>query len=249
MAYNVYGYDPFQSLESPTSFFDRIYRIARDFTLKWKKELVERLVPHGSKILDGGCGTGEFINHLRDDYEVEGFEPEGKVAEWAQQEFQLTIHAGDSTTLPKNMEKFELITLWHVLEHVSDPVEELNHLRAKLKPNGKFLIAVPNITSADSMIYGSNWVALDAPRHLWHFSKKQIALLADKTGFKLVKIGMLPLDVYYNSLLSEKNCYANKGGIQLLLAPFRWSFVVIISLIYGGFTGRHSSNYYVLEKK
>ena len=249
LAYESDGYDPFQSIQSPTSIFDRAYRIARDFTLAWKKNLIERLVPHGSRILDGGCGTGEFINSLKSNYQVEGYEPEQRVANWVRKQYSLPIHAGDSSTLPTDIEHFDLITMWHVLEHVPDPVAELHSLGGILKSGGKLLIAVPNITSADAMIYGSNWVALDAPRHLWHFSKKQISLLADKTGFTLTKSGMLPLDVYYNSLLSEKNCIAHNGYSQLALTPLRLPFSVISSLLYGMITGKHSSNYYVLGKK
>jgi 2-polyprenyl-3-methyl-5-hydroxy-6-metoxy-1,4-benzoquinol methylase len=249
LAYATDGYDPFQSLQSPTSIFDRAYRKARDFTISWKKSLIQGLIPHGSRILDGGCGTGEFINSLKDHYHVEGYEPELKVAAWVQDQYELSIHAGDSSTFPSDIENFDLITMWHVLEHVPDPVTELHRLGGILNSGGKLLIAVPNITSADAMIYGSNWVALDAPRHLWHFSKKQISLLAGRTGFKLLKSGMLPLDVYYNSILSEKNCIAQSGFSQLALTPFRLPFSIISSILYGMFTGKHSSNYYVLEKK
>ncbi len=249
LAYEADGYDPFQSLQSPASFFDHIYRLARDFTLTWKKNLIAKLITPGSRLLDGGCGTGEFLNHLKSDYQVEGYEPERKVAMWVQQVHQLKIHAGNSSDLPADLEKFDIITLWHVLEHVPDPAAELNLLNKLLNPGGKVLIAVPNITSADSMIYGSNWVALDAPRHLWHFSLKQIDALAGKTGFKLQKTGMLPLDVYYNCLLSERLCITNKSIAQILLTPFRMPVTVLLSLLYGLATGRHSSNYYVLEKK
>ena len=249
LAYEADGYDPFQSLNSPTSIFDRVYRIARDFTLSWKKKLIERIIPHGSRILDGGCGTGEFLNHLKHDFQVEGFEPELKVAKWVQQEYQITIHTGNSTNIPKNTKKFDLITMWHVLEHVPDPVEELNRLSGLLNSGGKFLIAVPNIASADSMIYGSSWVALDAPRHLWHFSKPQMIEIAEQTGLTLRKMGMLPLDAFYNSLLSEKIHITNNAKIQILLAPFRLIIAVLASLLFGLLTGNHSSNYYVLEKK
>ena len=248
-AYQAEAYDPFQSLQPAASIYDRAYRIARAYTLSWKKKLVQNLVPAGSRILDGGCGTAEFINSLKNSYEVVGYEPEPKVALWAQKQYGLSIHAGDSTTLPDSIEQFDLITLWHVLEHVPDPVNELQRLMSILKRGGKLLIAVPNISAADAVIYGSCWVALDAPRHLWHFSKKQLILLANLTGFKLQKVGMLPLDVYYNSLLSEKICLSRKGYPQLVLAPFRLSIAIISSLIYGLISGRHSSNYYVLVKK
>ena len=248
-AYQSEGYDPFQSLRVPTSAFDCIYRIARGVTLVWKKKLVQKLASLGSRILDVGCGTGEFLNSLKDSYQVTGYEPELRVARWVQEEYGLSIYAGDSTSLPGDIEHFDLITLWHVLEHIPDPVNELHRLALILKPNGKLLIALPNISSADAAIYGSSWVALDAPRHLWHFSKEQIGLLAKLTGFELIKVGMLPLDVFYNSLLSEKIYLTNNSFSQLALAPFRIFTAVISSLMYGMITKRHSSNYYVLAKK
>jgi SAM-dependent methyltransferase len=99
---------------------------------------------------------------------------------------------------------FDCITLWHVLEHFHDPRDYLARLRELLKPGGTMIIAVPNIVSADAVYYGSYWAALDVPRHLWHFSPATLRLLAGKTGFNVTGMRILPLDVFYIGMLSEK---------------------------------------------
>jgi len=249
LAYQAEGYDPFQSLEKPKGIFDRAYRIARTYALTWKKRLVNNIVEPGAKILDGGCSTGEFLAVLKDQYVVEGFEPEPEAARWASDRFGLTVHTGNLQAVSFQNDGFDLVTLWHVLEHMPELTQDVNRIHKLLRPGGKFLIAVPNVGSFDAKIYKKNWVALDAPRHLWHFTLPSILALAKSTGFKIVSTGMLPLDTIYNVLLSEQLTIATYGRIQLLKAVFRFPIAVIGSMIYGLFTGSHSSRYYILEKE
>ena len=72
---------------------------------------------------------------------------------------------------------FDVITMWHVLEHVPDPVQQIKELKRLLKPNGTIIIAVPNFNSYDAKLYGDFWAAYDVPRHLWHYSKTSIQKL------------------------------------------------------------------------
>lgn len=247
-AYKEQGYDPFLSLSDKPSLFEKVYRSARKQTIRWKKRLVRKLVTPGSRILDIGCGTGEFLFELKNQYSVEGYEPEPGAASWARERFGLNVHTGDVPPAIYTSPSFDLITLWHVLEHIPDPSGALNDLEAKLSSKGCILIALPNLNSLDARIYRSQWIAYDAPRHLWHFGNKQLIKLARNSGLKLVKSGMMPLDTFYNILLSEQMLLNMKGKIQLLLSPFRVPFAVLLSLGFGVLTGQHSSNYYIFRK-
>ncbi len=246
--YSNEKYDPFLSTKESKSLFDTAYAFARTYALDWKKRLVRRLAKPGGKIMDGGCGTGEFLSHISDDYTVEGFEPEAKASQWAREKYGLNVHSGDLHSVKFDNTDFDLITLWHVLEHVPDPVKDLRRLRELLADDGKLLIALPNIRSFDARLYKRCWVAIDAPRHLWHFSKPQIEKLLRQTGFTLKKTGMLPLDPFYNTLLSEQALLKGTGRQQLFFSPFRIPIAIAGSLAYGALTGVHSSNYYICEK-
>ncbi len=246
--YQEDGYDPFLSLQSQRRLLDRIYELARKRTLTWKKRLVGRLVQTGSRILDIGCGTGEFPAILSRDYAVEGIEPEPSAARWARERFGLKVHTGDVDSFSAETGKFDLITLWHVLEHVPNPSDALESISHLLDPEGTILIALPNIRSFDARIYGPWWVALDAPRHLWHFSGRQLELILHKSGFKLIKSGMMPLDTFYNSFHSELILKKAKGVSQILLLPVRLTFTIIASLLWGFLSGQHSGMYYIFKR-
>lgn len=248
-AHNADGYDPFLSIQGKKTFIDRIYDLARTFTLKWKHRLVSQLVSPPDVILDGGCGTGEFLNELnRHQYQVIGFEPDPLAARWARERFGLAVHTGYLDSFERDPASVDLVTLWHVLEHMSNPLPALTQIHKLLSKKGQLLIAVPNIGSLDARIYGQYWVPLDAPRHLWHFRKTPLEQLAQQAGFRVTRTGMLPLDVFYNVLLSELFFTRSSSKIQFLLMPFRMFLSISGSLIYGLMTGNHSSCYYVLEK-
>src|SRR5688572_23726146 len=99
---------------------------------------------------------------------------------------------------------FDVVTMWHVLEHVPDMAEVLNDIQDSLRTGGYLVIAVPNHESHDANKYRENWAAYDVPRHLWHFSKRSMKLIGGKNGFDLVATHPMKLDAYYVSILSEK---------------------------------------------
>jgi 2-polyprenyl-3-methyl-5-hydroxy-6-metoxy-1,4-benzoquinol methylase len=243
------GYDPFLSLNSGNGLFDRAYRISRCFTLAWKQRLVKRLTPRGSGILDVGCGTGEFLDALKTDYQTMGIEPEPNAAKWARERLGLTVYTGGWEALPTGETNFDLITMWHVLEHIPDPLATLRAVAERLTPAGKLLIALPNIAALDAAIYRSEWVALDAPRHLWHFTPATLTRLASQAGFILKYRGMLPLDPFYNILGSERLKVAIHGRWQVLLTPLRASFAALASMIWGLTTGNHSGIIYIFARQ
>jgi predicted SAM-dependent methyltransferase len=109
--------------------------------------------------------------------------------------------------------KFDIITLWHVLEHVPNPNTLIAQLKEKLKEDGLIFVAVPNHESYDAKYYQSYWAAYDVPRHFWHFSQKNMTMLFDNNQLLLKEALPMKLDAYYVSLLSEK--YKNNSKHNL----------------------------------
>ena len=100
---------------------------------------------------------------------------------------------------------FDLITLWHVLEHLPDPEETFKKIFNLLNKSGYLIIAVPNVYSIEKDHYRENWAGFDVPRHLWHFSTPFLINFASKYNFELIRIRPLLLDALYISFLSEKH--------------------------------------------
>ena len=155
------------------------------------------------KVLDIGCGTGDFLVACRKkSFYISGVEPNKKAREF-------TISKIKKVELKKSIydlkEKYDVITMWHVLEHVPDLEKYILKLEALLKPKGVLIIAVPNYKSYDAKYYKQFWAGYDVPRHLWHFSKKSISLLFSKTSIKVTSIKPMKFDSFYVSLLSEKH--------------------------------------------
>ena len=178
------------------------YLLARKFTLRWKRNLLQNFYKEGS-LLDYGCGTGEFLHTMQSaGWSIQGIEPSDVARKKATELTGRTIETTITTFKP---ETFHAITLWHVLEHVPDLNEKLNELRVLIKQHGIIFIAVPNYLSADSVFYKEHWAGYDTPRHLWHFTKESMTRLLEKSGFKLEAIKPMKLDAFYISMLSEKN--------------------------------------------
>lgn len=179
-----------------------IYKIARSFTLLRKVKLINSISGQ-KKVLDYGCATGEFLAACKKKgWNIAGMEP----AESARAHAELITDApiySDLGEIPKN-ETFEIITLWHVLEHVHNLNDTFEFLKNKLSKTGKLLIALPNHQSYDAQLYNEYWAAYDVPRHLYHFSTKTMQHFIKKHGLKLYNILPMKLDAFYVSTLSEK---------------------------------------------
>ncbi|MBM3329603.1 MAG: class I SAM-dependent methyltransferase [Calditrichaeota bacterium] len=225
--------------------FDRAYGLARGWTTRWKKRLVGRLIQPGRRILDVGCGTGEFLAALSGDYEVFGLEPDPDAARWARAQYHLDVRAGHLEPEVYPPDCFDLITFWHALEHIPDPLGALALARQLLKETGYLLIAVPNCSALDARLYGRHWVAYDAPRHLWHFTPDTLPALAARASFHLLRSRMLPLDLFYNALWSERISIAEKGFAALPGAVLRLPLGVPAAFLHGLVTGRYSGMLYL----
>ncbi|MFN3821747.1 MAG: class I SAM-dependent methyltransferase, partial [bacterium] len=239
-------YHPFLSLQTDLSITDRLYLIARQFTIRWKRNKVREWIPPGGRVIDIGCGTGEFLNAIKNDYQVAGVEPEEQAANFGRDHYRIPIYTGTIDDLPQDLAA-DLITFWHSLEHIPQPVEDLIKALKHLKPQGKVLIAAPNCSSWDARIYQANWIAWDAPRHLYHFTPVTLSQLAQNAGLSVVANGSLPLDHIYNILMSEKLAAASLGKSFSFISLFRAPLVAILSPLYGMLTGNHSGMWYLLQ--
>jgi len=223
---------------------NKLYQLVRNYTLHSKRKLIEKEAGLKSgTMLDIGCGTGEFLNTMKNSgWEVYGVEPDEGAQQIANRKFQLEIK------IPKKLfeftaDFFDVITMWHVLEHIHHLDKNMTQLTNILKPDGTLFIAVPNYHSFDAKYYDSGWAAYDVPRHLYHFTVQAIVTLLERFGLKLKKLKMMPFDSFYVSMLSEK--YKKEAG-SLLRAM---SIGLKSNLKAIPHTGRCSSLIYFVKKK
>jgi 2-polyprenyl-3-methyl-5-hydroxy-6-metoxy-1,4-benzoquinol methylase len=187
--------------DSKRSLFEKAYHFVKSIALKNKLNLINSLQPNKGSILDIGAGTGDFLSVAKENgWHTIGVEPSDKAKAIAKQKGVTFV--GETSELESH--SFDVISMWHVLEHVPDLDEQLKELKRLLKPNGTLIIAVPNFKSFDAKYYGKFWAAYDVPIHFWHFSKKAIKSLFEKEEMKLVKVLPMKFDSFYVSLLSEK---------------------------------------------
>ncbi|MBN9295685.1 MAG: methyltransferase domain-containing protein [Filimonas sp.] len=201
--------------DTKKGLINRLYHIVRNYTLQSKRKLVETVTRKSSgSLLDIGAGTGAFAATMKaGGWQITGLEPDDIARTNARNQHGLELQSPDRLfQLPAN--SFDIITMWHVLEHVHSLHEYLDTFGKILKQDGHILIAVPNYTSGDAQQYGAYWAAYDVPRHLYHFSPKSMQLLLAKHGFTVTEHKPMWFDSYYVSMLSEqyKNGKSNLPG-------------------------------------
>jgi SAM-dependent methyltransferase len=182
----------------------KLYQVVRNYTISQKVRLISRHVSRGT-VLDYGCGTGNFLKACKDaGWKAYGMEPDSGARKLGSEK---SLFIGtDKAELVKEIgnQKLDIITLWHVLEHVTDLEETLYFFNRFLNQGGALVIAVPNYTSYDARHYGKFWAAYDVPRHLYHFEINSLVRLMDRFDFKLSETKPMKFDSFYVSMLSEK---------------------------------------------
>ncbi|GAB3542131.1 class I SAM-dependent methyltransferase [Pontibacter brevis] len=198
---------------------NRAYHVVRSITTKQKVELINRHSPAKGTILDYGCGTGVFLSACKKDgWEVRGVEPNDKAREAASTE---TGELVAKSLKDIEGEKFEVITLWHVLEHIHALNETISQLLEMLQENGTLIIAVPNADSHDAKEYKADWAAYDVPRHLYHFTQPTMKRFLKKHKMVLEEVLPMKFDAYYVSMLSEKHKDGKTKMISSMLNGFK----------------------------
>ena len=220
------------------SLFEKIYQVVKNKAIKNKLKLINSQAAKG-RILDIGTGTGDFLVAAKDNgWKTIGIEPNEKAK---------SIARNKGVTFVENLQAIEsnsidIVTMWHVLEHVPNLEEYILEFKRILKTTGTLIIAVPNFNSFDANYYGKHWAAYDVPRHLWHFSKFSIKKIFSEYQFELTQILPMKFDSYYVSLLSEKY----KTGKMNFLKAFWIGFK---SNKYGKQNLEYSSHIHVLKNK
>ena len=219
------------------SLFEKAYHFIKNIALKNKLSLINDLQKSKGNLLDIGAGTGDFLLVAKQNgWNAIGIEPSEKAKAIAQQK---------GVELKSNLSEFQdhsfdLITMWHVLEHVPNLENQIKELQRLLKPNGSIIIAVPNFKSFDANYYQEFWAAYDVPRHLWHFSKTAIQKLFLAENLELQKVLPMKFDSFYVSLLSEKYKTGKMNYIKVFFIGLRSNIKAKKSLEY-------SSHIYVLK--
>jgi|TARA_R110000822_G_scaffold45999_3_gene122695 2-polyprenyl-3-methyl-5-hydroxy-6-metoxy-1,4-benzoquinol methylase len=214
-----------------------LYQLVKKWSLQKKAKLIYAQNNGAGSLLDVGAGTGDFLKIAKEKgWEVYGMEPNPNALKLANKK-GINLKSSLKDFAGK---QFDVITLWHVLEHVPNLEETISELSNLVKPNGTLIIAVPNFKSFDAKHYGRFWAAFDVPRHLWHFSKDSIEkLFAEK--FQLKKIKPMIFDSFYVSLLSEKYKTGNNFS-------FKAFWIGFISNIKAKATKEYSSHIYCFKK-
>jgi 2-polyprenyl-3-methyl-5-hydroxy-6-metoxy-1,4-benzoquinol methylase len=225
--------------DSKKSLLDKAYQAVKNITLKRKLKLINSFETSSKNILDVGAGTGDFLNVCKSNsWKVSGIEPSLNARKIA---YKKGVNLQENLSEFKNT-NFDVITLWHVLEHVENLSEYILELHSLLADDGRLIIAVPNFKSDDANYYKEFWAAFDVPRHLWHFSQRSISKLFSEVHMVVEKTIPMKFDGYYVSLLSEKY----KSGKMNPLKSFYRGFV---SNFKARSTNEYSSLIYVLKKQ
>ena len=217
--YNSANYDSFKN--KAKSSLDIIYFLVQKIMFRYKLFLI-RIYLKGNKILDYGAGSGKFVAYLsKKNFKTSALEPYNKKIN---NESLSNINVFKNIAEIPKYYKYDGITLWHVLEHLTNPKQVLSKIHDLLEKKGVLIIAVPNINSLDAKYYKSNWAALDVPRHVWHYTSKGIVSLVESRGFKLEKKHPLLLDTFYISYISEKHKNSSFAFIRGFFVALRSNF-------------------------
>ncbi len=229
--------------DTKKGIINSLYHLVRKRTLGAKRRLVINTtgIIKGA-ILDIGCGTGAFLNTMKEaEWSITGLEPDAIARAKAAELYN--IHPQEPGKLFELAPaSFNAITMWHVLEHVHELHAYIRQIENLLAPTGKAFIAVPNYTSKDADIYKEHWAAYDVPRHLYHFSPQSMETLLGQHGLKLITVKPMWFDSFYVSMLSEQ--YKNGKG-NIIKAVFNG---FISNLKAWGNTRKCSSVIYVISK-
>lgn len=170
-----------------------------------------------------GAGIGEYVANLADlGWDAQGVELASGAVETAASLGRLVRQGTIFSPFLEEEERFDLVTLWHVLEHLPDPVAALERARALLRPGGRLMLAVPNWQSALRPRVGSAWWALEVPRHLWHFEPDTLQAVLERAGFEVEFVR----PKVHGRMVQASRALARSGGPMLVggsASAFDWA--------------------------
>ncbi|REG83576.1 class I SAM-dependent methyltransferase [Algoriphagus antarcticus] len=223
-----------------------IYHRVRKYAISRKIKYLTSLKPLKGKYLDYGCGTAELLTKASENgWKVTGIEPNEKARNLANSKLEGKVYESINK-LPKGS-SFDIITLYHVVEHIHSLRKTLKTLIKHLKSDGYILIAIPNPDSHDALKYGKHWAGWDIPRHLYHFNHLAIEHFGEIFDLQLIKKLPMSFDSYYVSLLSE----SYKDQKQSLVKKYSKAIIsgTKSNKEAAKTAGNYSSNLFVFKKK
>ena len=225
---NYYSSDDYISHDDKVSgIFDSIYGLVRTYQLNKKKKLIEKYYNKtNGKVLDIGCGAGDFLQYMKENHwNINGVDTSNKARKIANK--KLNIKVMDPQYWINNKEKYDVITCWHSLEHVHEPWVYLDKIKKSLTQDGFVIVALPNYQSTDAKIYKEFWAAYDTPRHLYHFTIKSMDKIIKPHGLNIESIYRMNFDPFYVSMLSAK--HMGKSFMSGLINGFKSWILSIFS--------------------
>ena len=221
-----------------------VYHWVRAYMLGRKARLVMREAHRKTgHLLDIGTGTGYFPATMkRRGWTVEAVEKNEGARRFAAEHFGLDVRP-EGELQGMKAESFDVITLWHVMEHLEHLNETWELLHRLLTDKGVLVVAVPNCSSYDAQKYGAYWAAYDVPRHLWHFTPDTMQRFGARHGFILAEHYPMPFDAFYVSMLTERHLHHSCPFLRgLLTGTLAWFSSLVRK-------ERSSSMIYVFRKK
>jgi|TARA_Y100000310_G_scaffold316658_1_gene368632 2-polyprenyl-3-methyl-5-hydroxy-6-metoxy-1,4-benzoquinol methylase len=214
------------------------YRTVRKLMLARKRNLVTTETKmHRGRILDVGCGSGEFLHAMhRAGWEVDGIDASEVARREVSERYAVTLRSPEEW-FAGSEEEYDVITFWHAFEHIPNPNDYLRQVTSSLRDDGTLVLGLPNWNSLDAEHYGAEWAAYDVPRHITHFTRYTMETLLERHGLSISSTHGLPFDAFYISMLSEKSGFGStlrglwtglKSNLSAVNDSNRWSSIIYI---------------------
>jgi SAM-dependent methyltransferase len=181
-SYYPYDYAAYKYSSGETN--SRLLQVINNYGNVKRRHFVE-LHQSGGRLLEVGCGTGAFLGELvrSGRWEVEGIEPNQAAADYTASKLGVPIYQGRISEVDLKPASFDAIVLWCVLEHLSQPVQDLRYLHTLLKNGGWLFFSIPNYESLEAKVFGPYWSGWDLPRHLYVFPRPVLRQVLTHIGF------------------------------------------------------------------
>ena len=226
--------------KNKSGVINSLYHFVKNYSIKKKHTLVKPFLSNNNTLLDYGCGAGDFLTYCKSQgVNTFGYETSDDARKVAEEKSQIKLKS--TNEIHQETKQFDVITMWHVLEHVYDLNKDFEKLTSLLNDDGRLIVAVPNRESFDAKHYKESWAAYDLPRHLYHFTKKDITSFSKNYKLEVESILPMVFDSFYVSMLSEKYSGGNivKGILNGLKSNIKGKEE----------QPNHSSLIYVLKKQ
>jgi SAM-dependent methyltransferase len=161
---------------------------ARERTFAASLDEIERATGARGRLLDVGTAAGAFVAAARKrGWDAEGCEPNHWMADWGSNHYGIRIRKGDLLQQDYDDNSFDVITLWDVIEHTTDPPVVLRRCHRLLRPGGVLVVNYPDIGSWIARLLGRRWLFLSSV-HLYYFDRRTMRLMLEKSGYRVEKV-------------------------------------------------------------